>query len=97
MGEHRYPLFPQQSAAMERAYNEIVERSRVLSFAVHGDAGNGDIDVEFRTVRLAMIFMEENRISAAADIRKGDSVKSFTDPVVITFNLYDYAKRNNLV
>lgn len=91
------PIPPEQRARMDRAKAVLVEWARGLHYvAIHGDDADGNMDVEFSNSIHAFRFMREHRMFAATDIRPGDSITSFTQRVVVQFNMMDYAKRMNI-
>lgn len=64
----------------------ITEYAKSRLGKVHGDDANGDVDIEFPTMRLALAFVTDIQVAYgwSVDIRKGDSVNSLYDVIVLT-------------
>lgn len=76
------------------AYGYLQAQSRVPGerppFLIHGDDKDGNIDLEFRNVWAAVDWATAYGVRACVELR---DPKRLTDVGVLTFNLYDFAKR----
>jgi hypothetical protein len=81
----------QEAAVLQLVETAIVNRLRAdhPRAMVHGYNSEGTVDVEFPTGWHAVQFATAEGIQSLADFR---DPRKLTDRVVLTFNLFDYAK-----
>lgn len=87
-----YKMSDKDAAICAAAMKHLNDVSRLAGqrMTIHGDDADGNVDVEFPHVFAAVRWAGQYGVESIIDFR--DAVRHITNSVVITFNLYDYAK-----
>jgi hypothetical protein len=90
-----YTMSKRDRETCDAALREIVATAKVFPrMAVHGDDAEGNADVEFHTLWSALDWATQYGVRTIVENR--DPVRTLSDSVVLTFNLYDYARARAL-